>query len=179
MRSLIFAGLIAFAGAVPANASVFDLSFAGTGITGSLDLSLATGTSPYAVNGVSAGSVTVGGTSYTITGLTTYAGDDQKVYYPASSTTSYVDFPGLSVETSGGFALNLFAFNATSYGVLLSDQNASGNPFSGPYYAVTVTDSAIADSAPELSTWAMLGLGFAGLALVATRRRKTPIAALG
>ena len=58
------------------------------------------------VNGVSAGSVTVEGTSYTITGLTTYAGDDQKVYYPASSTTSYVDFPGLSVETSGGFALN-------------------------------------------------------------------------
>ena len=36
MRSLIFAGLITFAGAVTANASVFDLSFAGTGITGSL-----------------------------------------------------------------------------------------------------------------------------------------------
>jgi hypothetical protein len=183
MRSLILAGLIggagALASAVPANASVFDLSFSGTGITGSLDLSLATGTSPYTVDGVTGGAVTVGGTSYSITGLTTYAGDDQKVYYPASSATSYVDFPGLSVETSGGFALNLFAFNATSYGVLLSDQNAGGNPFSGPYYAVTVTDGPVAASAPELSTWAMLGLGFAGLALVATRRRKTPIAAWG
>jgi hypothetical protein len=63
--------------------------------------------------------------------------------------------------------------------VLLSDQNAGGNPFSGPYYAVTVTDGPVAASAPELSTWAMLGLGFAGLALVATRRRKTPLAAWG
>lgn len=84
-------------------------------------------------------------------------------------------FSGPVVETFGGFAQNLFAFNATSYGVVLSDQNTTGNP----YYAVTVTDSAIAHSAPELWTWAMLGLAFAGLALVASRRRKNPIAALG
>ena len=47
-------------------------------------------------------------------------------------------FPGFRrSETSGGFALNLFAFNPTSYGVLLSDQNASGDPFTGPYYTVS------------------------------------------
>jgi MYXO-CTERM domain-containing protein len=75
--------------------------------------------------------------------------------------------------------LNLFAFNPTSYGVLLQSENATGNPFTGHYYAVSVTDAPPGDPVPELSTCAMLGLGFAGLALVAARRRKTPVAALG
>jgi hypothetical protein len=48
--------------------------------------------------------------------------------------------------------------------------------FTGSYYAVAVTDPS---SAPEPSTWAMMLLGFAGLGFVATRRRRTPIAALG
>jgi hypothetical protein len=172
----VIAGACAFAGAVPASASVFDLSFSGTGISGSLVLSLVNGTSPFTVGGAT-GSVDLGGTIYSITGLTTYAGDDQKAYYPASGSTGYVDFPGISVETSGGFAVNLFAFTPTSYGVLLSNQNASGDPFTGPYYAVTVTDSPVA--APEPSTWGMMLLGFAGLGFVATRKRKTPIAAVG
>jgi hypothetical protein len=181
MKNLVFAGVIAgvgaFAGAVPASASVFELMFTGTGISGDLFLSLGSGSSPYAVTGIDTGSyVDVGGTTYTITGLTTYAGDDQKAYYPATTSAGYVDFPGISVSFGSGDALNLFAFNPTSYGVLLKGQNATGDPFSGPYYSVTVTDSA---PTPELSTWAMLGLGFAGLAIVATRRRKTPIAALG
>ena len=181
MRSLVFAGVIAsacaFVGAVPATAAVLDLglSFTGTGISGILDVSYASGTSPFTVDGVT-GSVDVGGTTYTVTGLTTYAGDDQKVYSPSSSSVGYVDFPGLSVETSGGFALNLFGFSPTSYGVLLSNQNASGDPYGGPYYAVTLTDPPV--SAPEASTWVMMLVGFAGLGFVATRRRKTPVAAL-
>jgi len=182
MKRLVIAGAIAgaaaFAGAVPASAatSTFDLSFSGTGISGILDLLLASGTSPYTVDSVT-GSVDVGGTVYTITGLTTYAGDDQKAYYPPG-TTGYVDFPGISVETSGGFALNLFAFDSTRYGALLSNENGSGNPYTGEYYSVTVTDGPLAATAPEPSTWAMLGLGFAGLAFVAMRNRRTPIAAL-
>ena len=181
MKNLVFAGVIAgvgaFAGAVPASASVFDLSFTGTGISGNLVLSLAAGSSPYTVVGVDAGSyVDVGGTTYTITGVTTYAGDDQKAYFPASSSVGYVDFPGISVSFGSGDALNLFAFSPTSYGVLLKDQNAIGDPFTGPYYAVTVSDTA--PSAPEASTWAMMLIGFAGLGFVATRRRRTPIAAM-
>ena len=181
MRNLLFAGVMAgvgaFAGAVPASASVFDLSFTGTGISGDLSLTLLGGTSPYTVSSVT-GSVEVGSTVYTITGLTTYAGDDQLVSPSISSTVGYVDFPGLSFETSGGFAVNLFAFNPTSYGVLLSDQDANGDPFTGPYYKVTVADPP-ALAAPELSTWAMLGFGFASLALVAASRRKTATALLG
>jgi hypothetical protein len=181
MKNLVFAGVMAgtaaFAGAVPASASVFELMFTGTGISGDLFLSLGSGHSPYTVTGVDAGSwVDVAGTTYTITGLATYAGDDQKAYFPTTSSVGFVDFPGVSVSFGTGDALNLFAFNPTSYGVLLQAQNASGNPFGGPYYSVTVTD---ASPTPELSTWAMLGLGFAGLAIVAAGRRKTPIAALG
>jgi len=80
------------------------------------------------------------------------------------------------VLLSDGDALNLFAFNPTSYGALLRDQNASGDPYTGSYYAVTVTDPT---SAPEPSTWAMMLLGFAGLGFVAMRKRRTPIAAVG
>lgn len=112
MKHLVFAGAIAgacaLAGAAPASAVVSDLglSFTGTGISGTLDLSYTSATSPFSVDGVT-GSVDVGGTTYTVTGLTAYAGDDQKAYYPSSSSVGYVDFPGISVETSGGFALNL------------------------------------------------------------------------
>jgi hypothetical protein len=115
----VIAGVFAFAGAVPASASVFDLSFTGTGISGLLVLALGSGPSPYTVTGVDAGSyVDIGGTTYTITGLTTYAGDDQKAYFPTSSSTGYVDFPGISVSFGSGDALNLFGFSPTSYGVL-------------------------------------------------------------
>ena len=97
MKNLVFAGVIAgvgaFAGAVPASASVFDLSFTGTGISGNLVLSFLSGTSPYTVGGVT-GSVEVGSTLYTIAGLTTYAGDNQLVSPSTSSTVGYVDFPG-------------------------------------------------------------------------------------
>jgi PEP-CTERM motif len=179
MRSLVFGGIVAsmLAGAVPASAAVstIDLSFTGTGISGSLDLTYVSGTSPFTVDGVT-GSVDVGGTTYTVTGLTTYAGDDQKFYSPSSSSVAYVDFPGISVSLSDGDALNLFSFDPTSYGALLRSQNASGDPYTGAYYAVAVTDPS---SAPEPSTWAMMLLGFAGLGFVATRRRRTPIAALG
>jgi hypothetical protein len=143
MRSLVFGGVIAsvLAGAVPASAAVptIDLSFTGTGISGSLDLTYVSSTSPFTVDGVT-GSVDVGGTTYTVTGLTTYADDDQKLYYLSSSSVGYVDFPGISVSLSDGDALNLFAFNPTSYGALLRGQNASGDPFTGSYYSVTVTD---------------------------------------
>lgn len=146
--------------------------FFGPGISGSLNLSLAGGASPYTVGGAT-GSVDLGGTIYTVTGVTTYAGDDQTAYFPASTSVGYVDFPGISVETSGGFALNLFGFSPTSYGVLLSDQNAGGDPFSGPYYAVRVTDLPPGIlGAPEPPSWALMLLGFAGLGFFRIRSRK-------
>jgi hypothetical protein len=163
-------GAAALAGAVPASASVFDLSFAGTGISGNLALSLSGGGSPYTVTGVDAGSyMDIGSTKYTITGLATYAGDDQTVYTPPSSSQGYVDFAGISMSFGTGDALNFFAFSPTSYGVLLQDQNAVGDPFTGPYYAVTVSDP---PPVPEASTWALMLVGFAGLWYAGYRTRR-------
>ena len=91
MKNLVFAGVMAevgaFAGSVPASASVFELMFTGTEAArqypAHLSSSLGSGPSPYTVTGIDAGSwVDIGGTTYTITGLTTYAGDDQKAYFP-------------------------------------------------------------------------------------------------
>ena len=94
---------------------------------------------------------------------------------------AYVDFPGISFALwSGGTSagsINIFAFASGSYGLLLSSQNAVGDPYGGPYYSVSLADPPAA--LPELSTWAMLGLGFASLAVVAASRRKTAIALLG
>ena len=183
MRNLVIAGAIAgaaaLAGAVPASAAVVDLTFSGTGISGLLVLSVSNPTSPSKVTSVGAGSyVDIGGTTYAITGLTSYAGDDQTLY-PGSASVSYVDFPGLSVSFGSGDALNLFAFNPSSYGVLLKDNNPNGDPMGGNYYAVTVSDPPTGLNTPEHTTWAMMLRGLAGLGFVAARRRKTPIAALG
>jgi hypothetical protein len=107
--------------------------FTGTGISGDLFLSLDSGPSPYTVTGIAAGSwVDIGGTTYTLSSLATYAGDDQKAYFPTSSSNGFVDFPGISVAFGSGDELNLFAFTPTTYGVLLKDQNASGNPSTVP-----------------------------------------------
>jgi hypothetical protein len=182
MRHLLYAGLLAGAGvlsglgaAQAAVATVFDLSVTGAGISGLIDLDLAGG----GVAGAD-GTLTIGTTTYTVSGLATYAGDDQKF---STGGGDYVDFPGISFALwSGGTSegsINIFAFPSGSYGLLLSSQNAVGDPYGGPYYSVSLADPPGAPTVPELSTWAMLGLGFASLAVVAASRRKTAIALLG
>jgi hypothetical protein len=176
MRHLLYAGLLASAGVLSglgaAQAAVFDLSVTGAGISGAIDLALAGGD---VTGGV--GTLTIGTTVYTVSGLATYAGDDQKF---STGGGAYVDFPGISFALwSGGTSegsINIFAFPSGSYGLLLSSQNAAGDPYGGAYYSVSLADP---PTVPELSTWAMLGLGFASLAVVAASRRKTAIALLG
>lgn len=176
MRHLVYAGLLASAGVLSglgaAQAAVFDLSVTGAGISGAIDLALAGGD---VTGGV--GTLTIGTTTYTVSGLATYAGDDQKF---STGGGAYVDFPGISFALSSGGtsagSINIFAFPSGSYGLLLSSQNAAGDPYGGAYYSVSLADPS---PVPELSTWAMLGLGFASLAVVAASRRKTAIALLG
>jgi PEP-CTERM motif len=51
----------------------------------------------------------------------------------------------------------------------------SANQVGGPHTALSVlfTDTSVVAGVPEASTWAMMGLGFAGLGYTASRRRKT------
>ena len=178
MRRLFCAGLLASASALSglgaAEAATVDmgynLSVTGTGVSGTIDLDLSGSGPTYTVIG-GIGSLIVDGVTLDVTGMTTYAGDDQQ-FAPTKATL--LDFPGMSFSLAGGGAINIFAFGAGDYGLLLSSQNASGDPYGGKYYAVALADPPMA--APELSTWAMMGFGFATLAYAGLRRRKTTIA---
>lgn len=184
----LVAGIAALLAGVPAQARVYDFSFSGPAITLSDTISgmgtfITTGaSSPYDVTGI-AGTMNdpdLAPNAFTITGPAAYAGDDQLLYTPANSV---VDFPGISyaVNNAGG-AWNIFSFGPGSYGLLSSLQNPAGDPGaaldggSDSWYPIMLTLSAV----PETPTWAMLGLGFAGLGVAAAgRRRRTAIAAFG
>ncbi len=79
------------------------------------------------------------------------------------STSPYLDINGLlfsTAENSGGF-WNLW-FNSGNYSLWES--------VAGRGYAIQETGALTVAAVPELSTWAMMGLGFAGLALAGYRR---------
>jgi hypothetical protein len=46
----------------------------------------------------------------------------------------------------------------------------------GTGFAISGSGTYVASTVPELPTWAMIGLGLAGIALMTSRRRRTPIA---
>jgi hypothetical protein len=87
------------------------------------------------------------------------------VYFPGAA--ALVDLTGI-LFTAGGYDYNLFSYGPTYY---LSTDNPAGvySPgeaiaFSDPIQSATV--------APEPSTWAMMLIGLAGLALAARRRAR-------
>jgi hypothetical protein len=155
VRCLIVASLLAFvACAVLANASTINISFsAGSGIiTGTAELTLS-GTT---VTGIT-GSITdtdINSSPEAITGLASYAGDDQIFN---ENTYPYVDFAGLS------FATPLSDFNigyAPPLAIAISVNNPNGYVTGAPGLydldSLTVPDGG--------TTLALLGLAIAGLA---------------
>jgi hypothetical protein len=152
-----------------AQAAVVGLEFSGDGISGVVDLAVSGTGAVVTVTGVTGGTITDPAGTFNVTGLASYAGDDQKLL-----ATNFVDFAGISLATAGGGDFNIFSFGPGSYGVLLSTENPIGDPENGQYYSVSINDPSV----PELGTWAMMGLGFASLAVAAMRGRRTAVAAL-
>jgi len=160
-----------------AQAATYAFSFVGIddpNISGSGDLFTSGGSSPYVVTGAT-GTINdpyIPGGSFAITGLSSYADADNRLYLPASAGFWDNSYGGISFTTATGGDFNLGGGGtyAPEYNVL----NASIlNPVGYPVpqigsYNVNLSVAAV----PEPSTWAMLGLGFAALAYVARNGSK-------
>jgi hypothetical protein len=182
IASALVAGVAAFC--APAQAKVWDFSFSGSedaSISGSGTLTTGATGSPYTVTGAT-GAITDPSGTFTISGLSGYAAADNLLYFPPSAGSWYVSFGGISFTTSGGPDFNLggVGTDASQFNVLNdSVLDPGGFAVSGGQTVGSYNITLSVTPVPELSTWAMLGLGFAGLGLVGVRGRKAVAAALG
>ena len=108
---------------------------------------------------------------FTITGLSTYAGADQTLY----PTTPYVDFSGISFTANGvSYNWSNYSGSDSTLGGIANSVSDSGGYGCCQAAITSVTVTAV----PELSTWAMMLAGFAGLGFAGYRRTKSDRAAL-
>jgi hypothetical protein len=91
----------------------------------------------------------------------------------------------LGIEILGGYDVSAtidFSFRGDLILGDISDNSVSNLGFGGPDSGLTISDTfgifVIGGAVPELSTWAMMAIGFAGLGLVGYRRARGPRGAL-
>jgi hypothetical protein len=174
------AAALSIAFAASAQAKVFDFSFTGdNGVSGSGTFTTGDAGSPFTVIDVS-GTVTddqgvLAGTGpFTITGATVvngYAANDNLLFVPAAgSPTAFVDFGGISFNTSGP-QFNLGGGGSNPSGTVLNDSANNPGGFPVPTFGsnnVTLSVTAV----PEPATWAVMLVGFGGLGVAMRSRRK-------
>jgi hypothetical protein len=115
-----------------------------------------------------------------ITGLTTYAGDDELVY----TTAPYVDYPGLAY-LAGGVAFNVY-FDTSLTDVYACGQigyceigpGASGTDGLGPPpdSIGPITNFTLV-AVPEPAAWTLMLVGLGAIGAVARRRVRAAVAA--
>lgn len=160
-QALCLSAAIVVAASGAAQAAVWDFSYSGGGYTASGEFTTGAAGSPYTVTGITG---TADG--YAITGLSTYAGANELLYYPPSGGY-YADFSGISFVNA-----NNVDYNITNY------PTGSGNFINvstldpGGYGCCTVAVEMTVTPVPELSTWAMMLAGFAALGFAGYRRTK-------
>jgi len=169
------AAIAALTASSVAHAATFDLTYTGSiySLTATLDAS-SLGGGDYLVTSLT-GTVTDGGGPEAMTLIPGGPGTfgvpgfnvNNVLYYPGSPT--YVDLYGLAFTASGD------TWNLCNSGCVANYTLYSYNPNSG---YVTDTGALTVSEVPEPATWAMMGLGFAGLAYAGfrARRRATAIA---
>ncbi|HLZ81971.1 MAG TPA: PEP-CTERM sorting domain-containing protein [Caulobacteraceae bacterium] len=114
-----------------------------------------------------------------ITGLTTYAGDDNLVY----TTAPNVDYPGLAYTDSNGNAFNVYydtsltdAYACGQVGYCEIGPGAPGSSGLGPPSdSIGPIASFTLTAVPEPGAWALMLIGFAGIGAL-TRGRIRAIA---
>lgn len=141
-----------------ANAAVFSFSYAGDMVSGSGLFTTAAAyagdtTQTYPVQLIS-GSITFGSDTSSITGLSTYAGADQNLYFPASAVPptgwemppTFVSVWGISFQTSLGMYWNIANYNG--YLVATSSTNPDGI-YSSPYFILDSFTVSLVDGGPS------------------------------
>ncbi len=151
--------MLSFAGA--AHAGTQELTFTGTNVTGDI-FATTTGNQVTSITGWITDS-DVGAGTFTITGLSGYAGADNML----SSASPYFSFAGLSVGTDAGGAFN-FYYDGSIVGLLSDNLNSSGNPANGFTELTTVS---VAAAVPEPASLGLLLAGIGMLGVMSSRRR--------
>ncbi len=158
---ILAAGAAALALSGAAHAGTYELTFTGTAISGDI-FATTTGNAVTSISGWVTDSE-VGAGTFTITGLSPYAGSDNTF----SPSSPYVTFGGLSFSTVAGGDYNLANLDGGSDFVLLSSVlNPGGGIQVQGLTNITLGVSAV----PEPASLALMLAGIVGLAGV-TRRR--------
>ena len=127
LAGVAFVGALAggmLLGALPATATTFNWSYTGDDVSGSGQFvgNLLSGTT-YQLIGISGAILDDDGDPFVITGLSGYAGADNKLFFPALNVVS---FAGISFSTTGA-SWNIFTDSgAIHYGLLDSLTNPGG-----------------------------------------------------
>lgn len=165
---LAIAAITMTVAASPASAATFLYSFTSAAFTGSgtfttSDTANANGSFTI-TNTVGSGSL--GGTAYTFSGPTTYAGADNQLF--ANRPAQYLSFDGTSFALSPTLSANIyFSTAAGAYRYLTT----GGNVLALDSFTITRASGAV----PEPATWLMMMLGF-GMVGYGVRRRTARIA---
>lgn len=164
--ALVALGLSIFVGSSFATPSTFDWSY--FGINGSTVTASGTLTANSLGSGVyQVISITGSRNGVALTGLTTYAGEDNLVYNPSP----FLDYSGLAFTDANGFAYNVFydtsttdVYNCGFVGYCEIGPGTPGTSGLGPPRDPVSSIAFTLTQVPEPSSLVLLGSGILGLA---------------